>query len=124
MFGLRFIKTQPNQYVIQFRNGRPHRQGAGLSLVYFGPTSSLVVVPTASVNEPFIFEEVTADFQDITIQGQVIYRIADPKRTAALLNFLPSTPRVATPRKIPRSSLNGSSIRSRWRCGESCNRCR
>jgi len=87
MFGLRFIKTQPNQYVIQFRNGRPHRQGAGLSMLYFAPTSSLVVVPTASVNEPFIFEEVTADFQDITIQGQVIYRIADPQRTATLLNF-------------------------------------
>ena len=87
MFGLRFIKTQPNQYVIQFRNGRPHRQGAGLSMLYFAPTSSLVVVPTASVNEPFIFEEVTADFQDITLQGQVIYRIADPQRTAALLNF-------------------------------------
>jgi len=27
MFGLKFIKTQPNQYVIQFRNGRPCRQG-------------------------------------------------------------------------------------------------
>jgi hypothetical protein len=52
MFGLRFIKTQPNQYVIQFRNGRPHRQGAGLSLVYFAPTSMLVAVPTASVNGP------------------------------------------------------------------------
>src|SRR6266568_1766563 len=87
MFGLRFIKTQPNQYVIQFRNGRPHRQGAGLSILYFGPTSSLVVVPTASVNEPFIFEEVTADYQEVTIQGQVIYRIADPLRTASLLNF-------------------------------------
>ena len=32
MFGLRFIKAQPNQYVIQFRNGQPRRQGAGLSM--------------------------------------------------------------------------------------------
>lgn len=87
MFGLRFIKAQPNQYVIQFRNGRPRRQGAGLSILYFAPTSSLVVVPTASVNEPFMFEEVTSDYQEITVQGQVIYRIADPLRTATLLNF-------------------------------------
>jgi SPFH domain/Band 7 family protein len=87
MFGYRFIKTQPNQYVIQYRNGRPHRQGAGLSMLYFAPTSTLVVVPTASVNAPFIFEEVTADFQNITIQGQVVFRIADPQRTATLLNF-------------------------------------
>jgi len=87
MFGLRFIKAQPTDYVIQFRNGRPLREGAGLSMFYFGPTSSLVLIPTASVNEPFMFEEVTADYQDVSIQGQVTYRIADPRRTAALLNF-------------------------------------
>jgi hypothetical protein len=87
MFGLKFIKTQPNQYVIEFRNGRPRRQGAGLSILYFAPTSSLVVVPTASANEPFIFTEVTSDYQEVTVQGQVIYRVADPLRTATLLNF-------------------------------------
>ena len=44
-------------------------------------------MPTASVNEPFIFQEVTSDFQDITVQGQITYRVADPRRTASLLNF-------------------------------------
>jgi len=87
MFGFRFIKAQPTQYVIQFRNGRPRREGAGLSILYFAPTTSLVLVPTESVNEPFIFEEVTADYQNVTIQGQVTYRIANPRRTSALLNF-------------------------------------
>ena len=87
MFGLRFIKAQPTDYVIQFRDGRPLREGAGLSMFYFAPTSSLVVIPTASVNEPFMFEEVTADYQNVTVQGQVTYRIADPRRTAVLLNF-------------------------------------
>ena len=46
MFGLRFIKAQPTDYVIQFRNGRPLREGAGLSMFYFAPTSSLVLIPT------------------------------------------------------------------------------
>ncbi|MFI5015601.1 MAG: SPFH domain-containing protein [Hyphomicrobiales bacterium] len=87
MFGYRFIKTQPTQYVIQYRNGQPRREGSGLSLWYFRPTTSIVVVPTASVNEPFIFEEVTSDFQDVTVQGQITYRVADPRRTATLLNF-------------------------------------
>src|SRR5580692_1342056 len=91
MLGFRFIKTQPTDYVIQFRNGKPRREGAGLTMLYFAPTTSLVVVPTASVNEPFIFEEVTADYQDVTIQGQVTYRVADPRRTAALLNFTLNT---------------------------------
>ena len=87
MFGFRFIKAQPTQHVIQYRNGQPQREGAGLSFWYFAPSTSLVVVPTASVNEPFIFPEVTSDFQEVTIQGQITYRIADPKRTAELLDF-------------------------------------
>lgn len=87
MFGFRFIKTQPTQYLIQYRNGQPLREGAGLSFWYYAPSSSIVVVPTASVNEPFIFPEITSDFQEVTVQGQIIYRIADPRRTAALLNF-------------------------------------
>ena len=70
MFGFRFIKAQPTEYVIQFRNGRPRREGAGLTMVYFAPTSSLVVVPTASVNDPFMFEEVTADYQDVTSRAR------------------------------------------------------
>ncbi len=87
MLGFRFIKAEPTQYVMQYRNGRAHREGAGLAFWYFAPSTSIVLVPTASVNEPFIFPEVTADFQEVTVQGQIIYRIADPRRTAALLNF-------------------------------------
>ena len=87
MFGFRFIKAQPTQHVIQYRNGQPRREGAGLAFWYFQPTSSIVLVPTASVNEPFISEEVTSDFQDVTVQGQVTYRVADPRSTATLLNF-------------------------------------
>ncbi len=102
MFGFRFIKAQPTQYVIQYRGGRPQREGAGLSFWYFAPSTSLVVVPTASVNEPFIFPEVTADFQEVTVQGQITYRIAEPKRTAELLDFSLNA-RGPTVRKILRS---------------------
>jgi hypothetical protein len=87
MFGFRYIKTEPTQYVIQYRDGKSHREGSGLSFWYFAPTTSIVVVPTASVNEPFIFPQVTADFQEVTVQGQITYRVADPRRTADLLNF-------------------------------------
>lgn len=87
MLGFRFIKTEPTQYVIQFRNGRSRREGAGLAFWYFAPSTSIVVVPTASVNEPFIFPLLTADFQEVTVQGQITFRVAEPRRTAALLNF-------------------------------------
>ena len=87
MFGLRFIKVPPTTYLMQFRGGRAVREGAGLSFFYYAPTTSLVAIPVGSSDAPFIFQEVTADFQEVTIQGQVSYRITDPKKVAGLLNF-------------------------------------
>ena len=46
-----------------------------------------MAVPVASTDTPFIFQETTADFQAVTIQGQVTYRVGDPKRLAAMLNY-------------------------------------
>lgn len=87
MFGFKFIKFQPTDYVLQYKNGRLVRSGAGLSFFYFTLTSSLVRIPIGSVDVPFIFAEVTADFQEITIQGQITYRISDPNNLAQLMNF-------------------------------------
>ena len=87
MFGFRFVKVPPTTYVIQFRSGKIVRAGAGLSFFYFSPNSMLVQVPQASADVPFVFNEVTADFQDATIQGELTYRINDPQRAAALLDF-------------------------------------
>jgi len=71
----------------QYRGGRVVREGAGLAFFYYAPTTSLVAVPIASTDAPFIFEEVTADFQTVTIQGQVTDRVADAKKLPALMNF-------------------------------------
>ena len=87
MLGIRFIKAQPNIYLLQYAKGRVVREGVGLSFFYYAPTTSLVAVPVASTESPFIFQEVTADFQTVSIQGQVTYRVADAKKLATLMNF-------------------------------------
>ena len=87
MFGIKFIKVQPTTYLLQYRGGKIVREGLGLSFFCYAPTTSLVAVPVGSADVPFIFQETTADFQTVTIQGQVTYRVGDPKRLAALLNF-------------------------------------
>ncbi len=61
--------------------------GTGLSFFYFAPTISLVAVPVASTDVPFIFREVTSDYQDVTIQGQVVFSVADPVGLSRMLNF-------------------------------------
>ena len=87
MFSIKFIKVQPTTYLLQYRRGKIVREGMGLSFFYFAPTTSLVAVPVASSDVPFIFQETTADFQNVTVQGQVTYRVGEPRRLATLLNY-------------------------------------
>jgi len=87
MFGIKFIKVQPTTYLLQYRGGKVVREGLGLSFFCYAPTTSLVAVPVASTDTPFIFQETTADFQTVTIQGQVTHRVKEPNRLAALLNY-------------------------------------
>jgi len=87
MLGIRFIKVNPTTHLIAYRRGNVVRQGPGLSLLYYSPTMSLVALPLESREVPFIFEKVTADFQAVSVQGQLSYRVAAPERTAASLNF-------------------------------------
>jgi regulator of protease activity HflC (stomatin/prohibitin superfamily) len=87
MFGVRYFKASPTTFVMQYVNGRVKREGVGLSFFYFAPSSTLVAAPVGSADAPFIFNETTADFQTITVQGHLTYRVADPMRLAALLDY-------------------------------------
>ena len=87
MLGIRYMKASPTTYVLQYRKGQVKRAGAGLSFVFYSPTSVIAHVPMSSTDVPFVFNEVTADFQDATIQGELTYRIVDAKRIAGLLDY-------------------------------------
>jgi len=87
MLGIRYIKVQPTDFILQYRRGKLVREGAGLSFFYFAPSSSLVLIPVASTDIPFIFEGVTIDFQEVTVQGQLTYRVSDARMLSRMLNF-------------------------------------
>jgi hypothetical protein len=89
---LSFIKVPPTTYVLHYQNGKIRHEGAGLSFFYWAPTSTIIAVPLASADVPFVFQETTSDFQSVAIQGQLTYRVADPKRLASLLDFTVGRP--------------------------------
>lgn len=117
MFGVRFIKVQPTDYVLQYRKGTLVREGAGLAFFYFKPTSSLVLIPVGTVDVPFIFEEVTSDFQAVTIQGQITYRVSDPRKLSQLMNYtLAANGKDYTsddPQKLPQRLINHVQVLTR-----------
>ncbi|MEP5132434.1 SPFH domain-containing protein [Nonlabens ulvanivorans] len=74
-------------YVLHYKNGNIQKEGRGLSFFYFSPNSSIVAIPMGSNDLPFVFNESTNDYQTVTIQGQISYKISDPKTLADVLDF-------------------------------------
>lgn len=126
MFGIRFMKTSPTKYVLHYVGGRVRREGPGLSFFYYAPTSSIVTVPLSSVDVPFVFNEVTADFQAVSIQGQLTYRVSDPKLLAKILDFgvhpngrfASDDPKKLDERLIQVTQVLASAVTHRLRLGE------
>lgn len=87
MMAIRYIKSDPSTYLIQYRNGEIRRKGVGLSFFYYAPATSLVAVPVGSQDVPFMIKESTSDFQEVTVQGQAVYQVRDPEKLARMMNY-------------------------------------
>lgn len=87
MLGIRFIKFDAMTYVIHYKKGRVAREGRGFAFYYYEPSSSIAAIPLGSNDVPFIFNETTVDYQTISVQGQVSYRVSDAKKLSEVLDF-------------------------------------
>ncbi|HEV3026654.1 MAG TPA: SPFH domain-containing protein [Planctomycetota bacterium] len=122
MMGIRYMRTAPTTYVLHYSGGKLRKEGPGLSFLYYAPTSVIAAVPLGSVVVPFAFSEVAADFQAVTIQGQLTYRVADPRRLAGMLDFtvapngsyLSEDPVGLSERLIPRAQVLARAVTQRF----------
>ena len=87
MLQFAYFKSEPTEYILAYSNGRIFRQGAGRAFWYWRPSTSIALVPISTVDALFILNEITGNFQAVTLQGQITYRIIEPRTTAQLLNF-------------------------------------
>ncbi len=78
MMHFAYFKAEPTEYILAYSNGRIFRQGAGRSFWYWRPSTSIVLVPLATIDALFVLNETTGNFQAVTLQGQITYRIAEP----------------------------------------------
>jgi hypothetical protein len=107
---LGFFKAEPTEYVLAYANGRVFCEGAGRSFWYWAPRTSVVLVPIGTIDALFVFNETTRNFQALTVQGQITYRITAPETLARLLNFTidPRTRNYRTddPQKLDQRIIN------------------
>ncbi|HET9380423.1 MAG TPA: SPFH domain-containing protein [Streptomyces sp.] len=85
--GWRHLRGAPTAHVRHHRSGRLVHDGPGLSFWYRALTAALSEVPVDDRELAMTFHARTADFQDVTVQATVTYRVGDPALAAERLDF-------------------------------------
>ncbi len=84
---VRHLRGAPTVHVRHQRRGRVVREGTGLAF-WFRPLSAVLSeIPVDDRELPLLFHARTSDFQDVTVQASVTYRIVDPALAASRLDF-------------------------------------
>jgi regulator of protease activity HflC (stomatin/prohibitin superfamily) len=83
----RHLRSTPTQHVRHLRRGKLVHDGTGLSF-FFRPLSAVLSeVPVDDRELPLLFHARTADFQDLTVQASVTFRVVDPATACARIDF-------------------------------------
>ncbi|WP_069884807.1 SPFH domain-containing protein [Streptomyces luteocolor] len=86
-FGLRHLRSAPTAHIRHHRRGKLAHDGAGISFWFRPLSAALSEVPVDDRELTVAFHARTADFQDVSVQATVTYRISDPALAAARLDF-------------------------------------
>lgn len=116
MLGISYLKVAPTTYVQHYVGGKLRKQGPGLSFFYCAPFGEIVLIPLAATDSQFVFNETTTDFQEVSVQGQITYRVVDSTKLASLLDFSvrPNGQyRTEDPRKLAERITNAAQILAR-----------
>lgn len=109
MMGIGYFKAEPTEYARLSVGNKVKEEGKGARRWYLAHNTSIELVCTTIVNQPFQFNESTADNQEVSLQGGFIYRVKDPQRILAVYNHSidPKTKNYLTedPQKLPEHIL-------------------
>ena len=83
----RHLRADTNMYIHHLRNGAVAHEGAGTTFWFRPRTSALSQVPLDDREQALLFHARTSDFQDITVQATITYRIDDPTLATTRIDF-------------------------------------
>lgn len=87
---VRHLRSEPTLHTLhtlQYRAGALTRSGRGLAFWFRPMTTGVAEVPVDDREATFLFHARTVDFQAVTVQGALTYRILDPEQVAAHVDF-------------------------------------
>src|SRR5215207_11762983 len=84
---VRHLRATMATHVRLVRNGRVVHAGTGTSFWFRPLSAALSEVPVDDRELPLLFHATTADFQDLTVQATITFRVTDPATAADRIDF-------------------------------------
>jgi regulator of protease activity HflC (stomatin/prohibitin superfamily) len=83
----RHLRADASSHVIHYRKARLVRDGRGLSFFFLPHSASLAEIPVDDREMPILVHGRSADYQDVTIQGVLTFRVSEPRILAQRVDF-------------------------------------
>ncbi|OGQ24432.1 MAG: band 7 protein [Deltaproteobacteria bacterium RBG_16_71_12] len=83
----RHLRVAPTSHVLFYKDGALKRSGKGLAFWFMPLGASISVVPLDDREQAFLFKGRSADFQEVTVNGVVVYRVKSAEELAGRVDF-------------------------------------
>ncbi len=84
---VRHLRANPTAHIRHLHKGRLAHDGPGQAFWFRPLHAALSELPVDDREQPLLFHARTVDFQDVTVQATITYRVADPAVAAARIDF-------------------------------------
>jgi regulator of protease activity HflC (stomatin/prohibitin superfamily) len=84
---LRQLSSDASVHIQRFKRGKRVQSGRGLAFWFMPEGTSITEIPMDDRDLPFLFNSRSKDFQEITVQGVIVWRVAKPEDLGDRINF-------------------------------------
>jgi regulator of protease activity HflC (stomatin/prohibitin superfamily) len=84
---LSHIRSEASSHLTYHRHGNLRRSGRGQAFWFDPGVASISEVPMADREMTFIINAQSSDFQDLAVQGSILWRVVDPDRLSDRVDF-------------------------------------
>lgn len=84
---VRHLRSEPTNHVLRYRRGVLQRSGRGISFWFFPMNSAVAEIPVDTRELSFLIHGKSKDFQEVTVQGEIHYRITSPETLGEMIDF-------------------------------------
>jgi regulator of protease activity HflC (stomatin/prohibitin superfamily) len=84
---LRQLSSDASVHIQRYKRGKRVQSGRGLAFWFAPDGTSIAEIPMDDRDLPFLFNSRSKDFQEITVQGVIVWRVAKPEELSERINF-------------------------------------